>query len=179
MPEENLPNPFDDVAPPPSLKARTVATLISSGALAPGDRRLSRLTRSAGLLAAALIAGFLIGRVDRAGASEAPRYLLLLYEDSAYHDDRPIGEIVAEYARWADSLRQNGLLEAGEKLADAPVQLTSGGGGSPALRGASPTGFFIIRAADVNAARAIAASAPHIRQGGRIGIHLIEKTPPR
>ena len=174
MHDENLPKPFDDVAPPPSLKARTVATLTSSGALAAGARPVARLARSAGVVVAALIAGFLIGRVDRVGASEVPRYLLLLYEDSAYHDDRPIGEIVAEYAAWADSLREAGVLEAGEKLADTHVDVTAAR--ATGQREAAPTGFFIIHVTDASSARAVALSSPHIRHGGRIGLHLIEKT---
>lgn len=174
MLEENLTNPFDDVTPPASLKARTVDTLTSVGALAPGERRVARLVRSAGVLAAALIAGFLIGRVDRARASEVPRYLLLLYEDSAYHDDRPVADIVSEYARWADSLREAGVLEVGEKLTDTHVDVAAAG--VIGQRELAPTGFFIIHATDASSARAVALSSPHIRHGGRIGLYGIENT---
>jgi hypothetical protein len=172
MLEENLPNPFDDATPPSSLKARTMETLTSGGALNPVERRVSRLARSAAVLAAALIAGFLLGRVDRAAASDVPRYLLLLYEDSAYHDDRPIAEIVGEYARWADSLRDARVLELGEKLAEGHIELGPGTGAVDDR----PTGLFIVRAADASTARAIASSSPHIRHGGRIAVRPIEET---
>ena len=177
MPDDQLPNVFDDVKPPEFLRARVIATLKSVGALSPGGRRVPRAARSAAVLAAALIAGFLLGRVERVGASEVPRYLLLLYEDSTYRDDRPVEQIIAEYARWADSLRTAGALEAGEKLADRHVELAPAGAParSPEEQG-TPTGFFIVRAEDASVAREIASSSPHVRHGGRIVLHPIEDT---
>lgn len=151
MPDDPLPNAFDDVKPPQFLKARVIATLKSVGALSPAGRRGPRVARSAAVLAAAVIAGFLLGRVERVGASELPRYLLLLYEDSTYRDDRPVAQIIAEYARWADSLREAGVLEVGEKLADEDSD-----------EDAAPTGFFIVRATDASKAREIASSSPHV-----------------
>lgn len=169
MPDDQLPNVFGDAKPQEVLKSRVIATLTSAGALAPAEMRATSSARWAALLAAALIAGFLVGRVERASASDVPRYLLLLYEDSTYRDDRPVAEIIAEYARWADSLRKADVLEVGEKLADVAV-------GSPRRDQASPTGFFVIRAGDANTARAIAASSPHVRYGGAIVAHPIEDT---
>ena len=168
MPDDQLPNVFDDAKPPAALKSRVVASLTSEGVLAPTERRVSRSMRWGAALAGALIAGFLLGRAEGASASDVPRYLLLLYEDSTYHDDRPVSEIVGEYARWADSLRRADVLELGEKLADPPQR-------DPR----SPTGLFIIRALDGSAARAIAASSPHVRHGGEIVVHAIEETRPR
>jgi hypothetical protein len=174
---DHLPKPFGDVNPPESLRARTVATLESAGVLAPAGRHVPRFARSAAFLAAALIAGFLLGRVERVGASEVPRYLLLLYEDSTYRDDRPVEQIVAEYARWADSLGDAGMLEVGEKLADQRGELAPAVGRAP-FSGVetAPTGFFIIRATDPTTARAIASSSPHVRHGGRIMLYAIEDT---
>lgn len=168
MPHDPLRTPFGDIEPPAALKSRVIETLTAAGTLTPPGGRAPRAARWAVLLAAALFAGFLLGRVERASASDLPRYLLLLYEDSTYRDDRPVSEIVAEYARWADSLRTADVLELGEKLADAPQR-----------DAASPTGFFIIRARDGGAARAIAASSPHVRHGGGIVVRPIEETRPR
>jgi hypothetical protein len=177
MADDDLPNAFGDVKPPESLKARTVATLESVGVLAPEGRRVPRLARSAAFLAAALIAGFLLGRVERVGASELPRYLLLLYEDSTYRDDRPVAQIVAEYARWADSLRDAGLLEVGEKLGDQSIELARARAALlSSASDAAPTGFFIIRARDASTAREIASSSPHVGHGGRLMLHPIEDT---
>jgi hypothetical protein len=129
------------------------------------------------VLAAALIAGFLVGRVERVGASELPRYLLLLYEDSTYRDDRPVAQIIAEYARWADSLDKAGVLDVGEKLADQRIELAPASGATRASDDeAAPTGFFVIRAANASKAREIASSSPHVRYGGRIMLHGIEDT---
>ena len=168
MPDDQRPKPFGDIEPPAGLKSRVIGTLTSAGTLTPSGGRVPRAARWAALLAAAIFAGFLLGRVERASASDVPRYLLLLYEDSTYRDGRPVSEIVAEYARWADSLRKADLLELGEKLADPPRRDAT-----------SPTGFFIIRAVDGNAARAIAASSPHVRHGGGIVVRAIEETRPR
>ncbi len=168
MPDDQLPKVFGDAKPPDVLKSRVIATLTSAESLAPAEHRVPRSVRWAAVLAAALIAGFLLGRVERASASDVPRYLLLLYEDGTYRDDRPMSQIVAEYARWADSLRRVDVLELGEKLADHPRR-------DPV----SPTGFFIIRASDPNAAREIAHSSPHVKHGGGVVVHPIEETPRR
>jgi hypothetical protein len=165
MPDDQLPKVFGDAKPPAELKSRVIATLTAASALTPDEGRVPKSVRWAAMLAAALIAGFLLGRVERASASDVPRYLLLLYEDSRYRDDRPVAEIIDEYARWADSLRKADVLELGEKLADPPRR-------NPA----SPTGLFIIRATDENTARAIASSSPHVRQGGVVAVHPIEDT---
>jgi hypothetical protein len=165
MPDDQLPNIFGDTKPPEMLKSRVIATLTSTGPLAPARGRVARTARWAALLAAALFAGFMLGRAERASASDVPRYLLLLYEDSTYRDDRPVSEIVAEYARWADSLRGTDVLELGEKLADQPRHDPT-----------SPTGFFVIRAADAATASSIAASSPHVRHGGGIVVRAIEDT---
>src|SRR5688572_9475002 len=106
MPDDQLPKVFGDAKPPAELKSRVIATLTAASALRPDEGRVPKSVRWAAMLAAALIAGFLLGRVERASASDVPRYLLLLYEDSRYRDDRPVAEIIDEYARWADSLRK-------------------------------------------------------------------------
>lgn len=104
-------------------------------------------------------------------AEAGPQFLLLLYEDSAYRDDRPIREIVAEYAGWADSLRQERALVLGEKLGVESAELPAGRGQAVA---GLPTGLFIVRASDLASARSIASTSPHIRQGGRIVVHAID-----
>lgn len=128
----------------------------------------------AALLAAALVLGFVAGRANVSSPGGDARYLLLLYEDSRYRDDRPVAEIVGEYARWADSLRRRGALVLGEKLASATVTLHREGAtestGDPGLA----TGFFIVRAESDGQARAIAETSPHLRYGGRIELRAIE-----
>lgn len=165
---------YRDASAPAGLRQRVEATLRARGLVSSSRASSWRPLRAAGLVTAALIAGFLAGRANLASPSGGPRYLLLLYEDSTYRDDRPTRAIVGEYARWADSLRRHGALELGEKLADARVvlrgetstQMTRGPGGA--------TGLFILRAGTLDEARAIAQTSPHLRYGGHVELRAIE-----
>ncbi|HSA57309.1 MAG TPA: hypothetical protein VLE53_16475 [Gemmatimonadaceae bacterium] len=165
-----------DASPPPELRDRVEASLRARGVLAPMRAPWWRPLRAAAVLLAAVALGFFSGRASRASAGTLPRYLLLLYEDSTYRDDRPVREIVGEYARWADSLRQHGALELGEKLVEGGVMLRGGGATESASGAALPTGLFVIRAIGDAAARAIAATSPHLRYGGHIELRAIEHT---
>ena len=169
--QTDLRNTFFDRDPPPQLESRIIASMRSAGVLGPPARPLLRPLTVAMLAAASLIVGLAIGRASARSpaAVEGPRYLLLLYEDSTFVADRPIGEIVAEYAAWADSLGRAGRLEAGEKLGDARVVV-----GDARMVGAEPTGFFIVRASTLDHARALAASSPHVRRGGTVHVTAIE-----
>ena len=163
--------------PTPALRERVVSTLRQQGHLV-GRRSSSVAARLPwiGALAAALLLGFLAGRARIGGEAPGNRYLMLLYEDAGYRDDRPVQDIVSEYARWADSLDRAGALVAGEKLADPVYEVVSGGGVAESS-GAAPTGLFIVRAGSAEAATAIARGSPHIKYGGRIVVRGIERTP--
>jgi hypothetical protein len=106
------------------------------------------------------------------GSDPRPTFLLLLYEDAGYRDDRPTREIVVEYGAWADSLRREGELVMAEKLSDAHVNVP------PAKAvGAShriPTGLFIVRARSLDEATTVAESSPHLKYGGRILLTAID-----
>lgn len=128
------------------------------------------------LAAASLLVGVLLGRTSRDSSSGLPRYLLLLYEDGTYRADAPMATIIAEYAGWADSLRRAGELEAGEKLGDQALVLGPEPAADASLPSDFPTGFFIVRAPDLERARRIAASSPHVQRGGRIALRPIEES---
>ena len=170
-------NPLETFAreatPSPALQRRVEASLRRRGLLAKGPPW--RLAGFAASLVLALGAGYIAGRAGAAPPSHGGRqYLLLLREDSSYRDDRPVDEIVREYAQWANSLRRNDLLVMAEKLGDEEASV---GGAASSLTSAaeSPTtGFFLVRAPDLAAAQAIAASSPHIRYGGRIVVRSVE-----
>ena len=161
-----------EAKPSPALQRRIETTL---------QRRRYLTSRStpwrlAGLAASLLIAaglGFFAGRV-RPGveAHEGRQYLFLLREDSTYRDDRPIGEIVREYGQWADSLRRNNLLVLAEKLGDEQTSVVAAAG--PVSTESPVTGFFLVRAPTLEAARTIAASSPHVKYGGRIVVMSVE-----
>ena len=169
---ERSSEPFADREPPPALRQRITRTLQRDGLVETRSVRVRRLVIQGAIAAGLLAAAFFAGTVQRSPATDArPQFLLLLYEDSTYRDDRPISAIVAEYRGWADSLRQEHVLESGHKLgvehSDLPARA-----GQPAE--GLPTGLFIVRANDLASARTIAGTSPHIRQGGRIVVHAID-----
>jgi hypothetical protein len=123
-----------------------------------------------------VVASFLAGRLQwqpGAAADPRPAFLLLLYEDAGYRDDRPVREIVAEYGAWADSLRRVGVLVLAEKLTNTHVTLpeTKVAGAAPHQ---VPTGFFVVRAVSVDQAVSLASSSPHLRYGGRILVTAVD-----
>ena len=174
MNENPLNDLHRDAAAPPELRHRIEETLRARGLIASHRAFRWRRLRAAGLLAAALVLGFVAGRANASPWSDTPRYLLLLYEDSTYRDDRPAAEIVGEYARWADSLRRRGDLVLGEKLAAGAVTLHREGATASTDSPGSPTGLFVIRADGDVEARTIAQTSPHLRYGGRIELRAIE-----
>ena len=66
------------------------------------------------------------------------------------------------------------LIELGEKLAEGTVTLRREGARESVSSSGMATGLFIVRAESVSQARAIAATAPHLRYGGRIELRAIE-----
>jgi hypothetical protein len=120
------------------------------------------------------VAAFVAGRLDRStgATTQRPQFLVLLYEDASYRDERPVGEIVAEYGAWADSLRGAHSLVLGEKLSTDRVQLATTTGATSVMQ--HPTGLFIISAQSLEAATGIARTSPHLKYGGTVLVHRIE-----
>ena len=172
-----------ELAPPPALEERVVASLRMRGLL--GGRR-SRV-RWVGIAAAALIlfgGGVALGRVAgiRAVAPGLHQFMLLLYEGPGFvaGDSTVAAARVEEYRDWARTLARRRQLVAGEELGKPDRMLGPGGrgvaagpvGDAPSL----PTGFFIIAARDSADAVAIAESCPHLRHGGRVAVRAIQRT---
>lgn len=171
MAERQSRDPFADREPPAELRRRLTQTLNRNGLVEPKSTRVRRQALQGSVLLGLMVVAFLAGRVENAPVPDGrPQFLLLLYEDSTYRDDRPIREIVAEYGGWADSLRRRSELVLGEKLGLAHLQLPP----RPEEPSSVPTGLFIVRASDLASARAIASTSPHLRQGGRIVVHAID-----
>lgn len=113
-------------------------------------------------------------------------YLLLLHEtpaDTVGISPSEMREVVERYSTWARGLAERGLLVGAEKLAedggqhlrlegDRPVAIDGPYAEARDLVG----GFFLARAADDAAARALAETCPHL--GGRnwIEIRRVEPT---
>jgi hypothetical protein len=171
-------NPLEAFAseakPSPALKRRVEQTLRQRGHLPAAFTSWRPIALAASLLVAAGL-GFGAGRMFQPGVSNGTReYLLLLREDSTYHDDRPVADIVGEYARWADSLRRNNLLVLAEKLGDEEESVVASSVPMFEAEESATTGFFLVRAPDLETARSIAASSPHLKYGGRIVIRSIQ-----
>lgn len=167
-------DPFGGREPPPSLRDRITRTLNDRGLVEPRSSRLRRQVVTVGTLVTLVVVAFGAGRWQRSSATtdSGPNFLLLLYEDSTYRDDRPVREIVAEYGGWADSLRRERRLVAGEKLGDVNVQLPPR---AAATSTEHPTGLFIVRASDLVSATVLAQTSPHLRYGGRVVVHPIDR----
>lgn len=164
MQEKPLERLFADATPPASLRDRVIHDVIPTGKRrAPWKPALA--------LVAMLVLAFLSGRATRGVGmeSEGSQYLLLLYEGAEYRDDRPMQETVAEYSRWADSLRERRLLTRAHKLDDPTLALLQGRAHeSSTITSSDPTGFFIVRADSRDSAAAIAQTSPHLKYGGKI-----------
>lgn len=177
MSDNPLRGVYDEESPPPELERRVQRSLAQAGALRSPRRVWLRPALAAAMLLTVFGLGHLSGRVISIEQPASPRYLLMLYEDSTYRDDRPVTEIVREYRSWADSLRRAGRLELGEKLANERVLVANPAmPDAPLVESGAVTGLFIVRASDLAAARRIALSCPHLRYGGRVVIRPIEAT---
>jgi hypothetical protein len=175
MPENPLKHLYRDATPPADLKARVEHSLRESDALT--SRGMSwRFMAAAALILAAVGGAYAAGRMRPVAVDLSDTYVLLLYEDSTYRDDRPLPQIIAEYAGWADSLARTGALVLAEKLGDSRYDVVAGGQAPDRVASEpAPTGMFIVRATDANAATAIARGSPHVRQGGRVVVRPIDR----
>lgn len=157
-----------EIAPPPALKGRVQGALASRGLLRATPSSARRWLAAAAALvmfAAGVAVGMSAGTADR--APDGPRFALLLYEPPGFDTSRTHDELAAEYGAWAGSLADRFV--AGDALGEQRVI----GGGSEATGAATPTGYFILRAADWDAAMAIASQCPHLRHGGVVAVRRI------
>lgn len=104
------------------------------------------------------------------------QYLLLLHETpAAYAGMGPeeMGAIIERYSAWAAALGERGLLGPSQKLTeDGGLHLRRGAAGTVATDGPYAEakdvigGFFIVSAPDLEAARKIADTCPHLDMAG-------------
>jgi len=111
---------------------------------------------------------------------ESATYVLLLREDSAYRT-APEGremERVAEYVAWAGEKRRAGQVVVGMKLGEEAAMLMEPrrpNATSPERsRPDGVAGLFLIRSRDMEEARKLAESCPHLHYGGIIEVRPIE-----
>jgi hypothetical protein len=116
-----------------------------------------------------------------APAATGPLFLLLLYEDAGFQR-APVGlqaQRAHEYGAWARGLAPTARFVDGEELAEAGRLLEPGGTARPWRSGdALPApgavgGYFVVQAADLDAAEALARGCPHLAHGGRIEVRPV------
>jgi hypothetical protein len=147
-----------DVYPPARIESVVVEALKRDGVIAA-----PRPWRSIVAVAATAILAFALGlMVPRAPAGPStpsgPRFAILLYPGQIPIDAPKRRD---EYAAWARQVAASGTFIQGEQLADESADASG------------PRGFFIISAPDAEHARAIAATCPHLKYGGRVVIRRI------
>jgi hypothetical protein len=155
-----------DIDPPGALEDRVVDALRARGLIRPPASRRSSRARVAAAAIVVFLSGFAAGSwqwPDRAPSSGgSPRFVLLLHDGTGPAGQTSEHTRVEEYRAWARSVRAAGHAIEGEKLKKEPDQ--------------SLSGYFIVEAPSLDAARALAASCPHARLGGRIEIREIDPT---
>lgn len=174
------------VAPPPALKDEVRRSLLTRGLVSPGSSR-GKALRVLGYAAAATLVfavGTRVGRWAATGPTDPrPQFLLLLYEPASFAPNADHNALVAEYSAWADSLRRRGVLVGGEELTHEGsvvlarrVDEVTVEAGDVASEAGPIGGFFIIRAASMTDALALARDCPHLRHGGWIALRAITPT---
>jgi hypothetical protein len=166
--------------PSAGVEERVVATLRRRGLLRRAEpsrqaQRLRALAAAILLLAVGYAAGRAAG--GRAAEPSEPRFALLLLRGQE-RVDAPAAEAgrVAEYRAWARDLARRGRYVHGEKLEDRSVRLAAAAGGSEAASAQEVRGFFIISAASLEDALAVARACPHLKHGGTIVVRPIADT---
>jgi hypothetical protein len=104
--------------------------------------------------------------------------MLLLYGGGApVRPGETEASIVDEYRQWATGLARGGRFITGERLSgDAPVVIGDRGMPAADVASAAVSGYFVVSAASLEEARAIARASPHVRRGGVIVVRLIAPT---
>lgn len=175
-------NPFHELPReadvPPDLKVRTLAALRDRGLARSTARPAIPAMRVVVLLAAGL-ALFAAGdwnaqrRLNpstEATVTTESQYALMLYEPEAFNPSLPHEALAEEYGTWASGL--GARFVSGEALGDART-INAQGPVAELSAAERPTGYFIVRAADWDAAMTLARDCPHLKYGGVVSVRAI------
>jgi hypothetical protein len=170
--------------PPPELEERVVAALRETGVIGRrGRRSTAGWLRLAAALACVGLGWLARGALPAAPPASPPTpapessaqgslYLLLLSPLAKDADPEIEAALVQEYGSWARRLHGEGRLVSAEKLGRGVRWVPA----AAAQSAANVSGFFVIRAANLDEAEAIARACPHIRHGGRVLVRDIDPT---
>ena len=176
-----------ELEPPAGLEDRIVQTLNDRGLMAKtgkGRRLLLQILP----LAATLVLGFFLGRVEPAApdittpaAEQGRKFILILRESSDFREQlqAPEEQMVGEYGAWAGQMAEGQLLGA-EKLKDMGTRFSSqnsqilSSGLAFASEEYSIAGFFLVQAGTMEEALAIAKTCPHLSYGGVVEVREID-----
>lgn len=175
--------------PPGDLEGRTVAALEQRGLIRKRKGGiLMKLSLTAAALATVIVAfmaGVTVGKKDQAATEPTAdkQFMLLLFSNHTAESpalDSAMGEeelaaIIDEYRQWGVRLRDEGRLVGAEKLKDDVFILAAGQPQRTTLpEGRVLGGYFLIRANDIEQAREIALTHPHLKYGGEIEIRPLD-----
>jgi len=158
-----------------TLEARVRASLAAPVPSRPGRPRWPWLAIAAVVILSGIgvLARWQPWRPDAAPAGA--RYLLLLYESPRYDPGGTTHEqLVAEYSAWAGNLAHRGQLVDAAELGPEE-ELVGAAAESTRPTAGVITGFFLVRAADPEAAAAIAATCPHLKYGGTVAVRPLRE----
>jgi len=177
----------DEAAPPPALERRVVAALRERGLVSRHGVAPRRLAAVAAACLLAFLAGWIARALAQGGEAPAPgtsgpRFLLLLSgtTDPARLPPQELAARVQEYRVWALGLERHGWLVTADRLEPRSVRLGAApgpGAGHQTDPGTEVSGFFLLRARDLDHALALARTCPHLRHGGRITVRPIAHGP--
>ena len=111
-----------------------------------------------------------------APAADAPRFLLLIHGEEPPPAEREA--VVEAYRQWARGLAAAGVLVEADELAEEAVLLSAAEAGGEVRRSSrapSAGGYFLLAAADLEAALAIARDCPALRHGGAVEVVAIRR----
>jgi hypothetical protein len=163
------------IQPDPALEDRVVAALRANNLLGKRDpaRRHWRAAAAAALFVVGLAAGYWSGTnaAPAVAAPSGPVFALLLYGEPSIEGGATEAQLVEEYGRWAIAIREAGHYITGERLNETTRTI-----GAPLPESAPVRGFFLVSAANLEQALALARSCPHARRGGQIIVRPVDPT---
>jgi hypothetical protein len=182
-----VPPAQDDVAGMARLRAAVHADRL---------RGATTSRRAAAWLGAGLAAGLLIGVLGSSmvrggrvlGGPTESEFLLLFHRDGLAADPAPgpaLTRMIDEYTIWREDLEDRGVLLASRLLDAGSRSELRGAGPALSISHSAPrtdadgyvSGFFLVRAANLTAAEAMARTSPHLGYGGSIEVRPVAIPP--